>query len=439
MYLYPTSISYPVNPPAILRKGLLLLILTLYSFFALSQELTFKNPILESGVDGADGAVYRFMKVNSKVDALVTISARSSSQVKLQDIDKKAAGLDKAFQPQVMFNDNNTPAGNIDWWMEFNITFVNSGLNSPAAVDSFRVTGLDIDGNSDKINEWVSFYNNASFSYENTTLLNSSNIYETIGITNTVVGKKFDGPTKRYHNIDTAAKDVMVTTNYVGLNSFKFRAGGHSTKGNGATDGMYAFWFKSLNTSQEFSLPLVLTEFSATLNNKIVGLNWITGKEKSLNYFVVERSVNGVDYKEIGVVVASGGSNVKTTYNFSDEINNKATGIVYYRLKMVDFEGRSQRSQVRMIRVGEEKDNLRLDTYPNPVTSELRITLPVAWQNATVSFDLYTSNGLMVKHMVAGKSNQTEILNVNDLRTGVYIIKVSNGTETAVQRIVKSN
>jgi len=411
----------------------------LYSFFALSQELMFKNPILESGVDGADGAVYRFMKVNSKVDALVTISARSSSQVKLQDIDKKAAGLDKAFQPQVMFNDNNTPAGNIDWWMEFNITFVNSGLNSPAAVDSFRVTGLDIDGNSDKINEWVSFYNNASFSYENTTLLNSSNIYETIGITNTIVGKKFDGPTKRYHNIDTAAKDVMVTTNYVGLNSFKFRAGGHSTKGNGATDGMYAFWFKSLNTSQEFSLPLVLTEFSATLNNKTVGLNWITGKEKSLNYFVIERSVNGVDYKEIGVVVASGGSNVKTTYNFSDEINNKATGIVYYRLKMVDFEGRSQRSQVRMIRVGEEKDNLRLDTYPNPVTSELRITLPVAWQNATVSFDLYTSNGLMVKHMVAGKSNQTEILNVNDLRTGVYIIKVSNGTETAVQRIVKSN
>ena len=439
MYLYPTSISYPVNPPAILRKGLLLLILTLYSFFALSQELMFKNPILESGVDGADGAVYRFMKVNSKVDALVTISARSSSQVKLQDIDKKAAGLDKAFQPQVMFNDNNTPAGNIDWWMEFNITFVNSGLNSPAAVDSFRVTGLDIDGNSDKINEWVSFYNNASFSYENTTLLNSSNIYETIGITNTIVGKKFDGPTKRYHNIDTAAKDVMVTTNYVGLNSFKFRAGGHSTKGNGATDGMYAFWFKSLNTSQEFSLPLVLTEFSATLNNKTVGLNWITGKEKSLNYFVIERSVNGVDYKEIGVVVASGGSNVKTTYNFSDEINNKATGIVYYRLKMVDFEGRSQRSQVRMIRVGEEKDNLRLDTYPNPVTSELRITLPVAWQNATVSFDLYTSNGLMVKHMVAGKSNQTEILNVNDLRTGMYIIKVSNGTETAVQRIVKSN
>ncbi|MGO8055671.1 hypothetical protein, partial [Rhizobium leguminosarum] len=100
----------------------------------------------------------------------------------------------------------------------------------------------------------------------------------------------------------------------------------------------------------------------------------------------------------IGVVVASGGSNVKTTYNFSDEINNKATGIVYYRLKMVDFESRSQRSQVRMIRIGEEKDNLKLETYPNPVASELRITLPVAWQNATVSFTLYNSNGQVVKH-----------------------------------------
>jgi len=438
MYLYP-SISYPVNPTVILRKGLLLLILSLYSFFALSQDLVFKNPILESGVAGTDGAIYRFMKVNNKVDALVTIIARSSDQVKLQDIDKKVAGLDNAFQPQVMFNNNSTPAGTSDWWMEFKITFVNTGLNSPAAVDSFRVTGLDIDGNSEKINEWVSFYNNTSFSYENNTLLSSSNIYETIGITNTVVGKKFDGPTKRYHNIDTSAKDVMVTTNYAGLNSFKFRTGGHSTKANGSTDGMYAFWFKSLYTSQEFSLPLVLTEFSATLANKHVGLNWITGKEKSLSFFVIERSVNGIDYKEIGIVVASGGANVKTTYNFSDEINNKATGIVYYRLKMVDFEGRSQRSQVRLIRIGEEKDALRLDTYPNPVTSELRITLPLAWQNETVSFDLYNANGQVVKHMVAAKSNQTEILNVNDLRTGLYIMKVSNGSETAVQRIVKSN
>ena len=439
MNLYPTSLIYPVNPTVILRKGLLLLILSLYSLFALSQELIFKNPILESGVAGTDGAVYRFMKVNSKVDALVTISARSSAQVKLQDIDKKAAGFDKAFQPQVIFNDNNTPAGTSDWWMEFRITFVNSGLNSPAAVDSFRLTGLDIDGNSDKINEWVSFYDNASFSYESATLLSSTNIYETIGITNTVVGKKFDGPTKRYPNIDTTAKDVMVTTNYVGVNTFKFRTGGHSTKGNGSTDGMYAFWFRSLNTSQEFSLPLVLTEFSATFNNKNVGLSWITGKEKSLSYFVIERSVNGIDYKEVAVVVAAGGTNVKTTYNFSDEINNKATGIVYYRLKMVDFEGRSQRSQVRMIRIGDEKDNIRLDTYPNPVTSELRITLPVAWQNAPVSFDLYNANGQVVKHMVAAKSNQTEILNVNDLRTGLYIMKVSNGNEPAVQRIVKSN
>jgi len=413
--------------------------LTLYSFFALAQELIFKNPILESGVAGTDGAVYRFIKVNSRIDALVTISARSSAQVKLQDIDKKTAGFDKAFQPQVMFNNNSTPAGTSDWWMEFKITFVNTGLNSLAAVDSFRVTGLDIDGNSDKINEWVSFYNNASFSYENTTLLNNSNVYETIGITNTVVGKKFDGPTKRYPNIDTTAKEVMVTTNYVGLNSFKFRTGGHSTTGNGSTDGMYAFWFRSLNTTQEFSLPLVLTEFSATFNNKVVGLSWITGKEKSLSYFIIERSVNGIDYKEIGIVLAAGGNNVKTTYNFPDEINNKATGIVYYRLKMVDFEGRSQRSQIRMIRIGNEKDNIRLDTYPNPVTSELRITLPLAWQNATVSFDLYNANGQMVKHMVAGKSNQTEILNVNELKTGLYIMKVSNGNETAVQRIVKSN
>jgi len=437
MKTYPQSISLPIFLPDFLRRVLLLSILALYYFAATAQDLSFTNPVLESGVAGSDGAIYRFSKVNGKVDALVTITARSSSLVKLQNLDITGTGYNKAFQPQVIFNNNVTPGGVNDWWMEFKVSFVNIGTNNAATVDSFSLSALDVDGNGEKINEWVSFFNNKSFTLSHTTLLVPSNITETIGITNTVIGKKFDGPAKRYNNIDTAATDVMVNAGYGSLSNFKFRTGARSTSANGSTDGMYSFLFKSLKTSMEFTLPLVLTEFSATLSNKEVELSWVTGKEKSLSYFVVERSVNGVEYKEIGVVVANGGSNVKTLYNFSDEINSKVAGVVYYRLKMVDFEGRTQRSQVRLIRVGEEKDNLRVDTYPNPVTSELRITMPLAWQNTTVSFDLYTLNGQVVKHLVAGKCNQTEVLNVNDLTTGLYIMKVSNGNESAVQRIVK--
>src|SRR5882757_5335738 len=63
-----------------------------------SNDLQFRNAKLESGVDGKDGAIYRFSQVNNDVDALVKITGRSSSQVKLVSIDITNTGWDNAFQ-----------------------------------------------------------------------------------------------------------------------------------------------------------------------------------------------------------------------------------------------------------------------------------------------------------------------------------------------------
>jgi hypothetical protein len=324
--------------------------------------------------------------------------------------------------------------------MEFKISFVNTGSNTPTIVDSFKVTALDIDGNNDKINEWVSFYNLKTFLFESNTQLASSNIMEPVVGVNTVVGRKFDGPVQNYVDVDTNATRVMVTNSYLATNNFRIRTGGHSTGVSSAADRMYSFWFKGFNykTPSEFGLPLVLQNFVATLNGKGVTLNWTTGKEKELSHFVIERSVNGLEYNEVGMVMAKGNSDVKVNYSFSDEINTKVNGVVYYRLKMLDGDGRNQLSQVRLIRIGDLNENKSVAAYPNPVISELRVTVPASWQNSTITFDLYNANGQIVKHSVSGKASQTEILNVNELTAGLYIMKVSNGNETAVQRIVKA-
>src|SRR5215475_2029111 len=111
-----------------------------------SNDLQFRNAKLESGIAGKDGAVYRFSQVNNDVDALVKITGRSSSQVKLVSIDITNTGWDNAFQPQVTYGNGRTN-GATDYWMEFEISFVEKGKTSPVTVSSFNVTGLDIDGN----------------------------------------------------------------------------------------------------------------------------------------------------------------------------------------------------------------------------------------------------------------------------------------------------
>lgn len=446
-YLCPQAITIPVSVQDI-RRSALLLLFTLLTFFVASaqsgQELIFRTSVLESGVAGQDGAIYRFPNVRTaggkNVDGLVKISGRSSSLVKLVNIDMPSQGHDKAFQPQVTYNNNTTPSGISDWWLEFEVTFVENGSTKPVVVDSFRITALDIDGNGDKLNEWVSFYNNKSYLLEQNSVLAAENLFALINNLNTVVGRRFIGPVANYTNIDTSATAVMVTNLYQNTNTFKMRVGGHSTGSTGAADRMYSFWFRQFNyqAPAESMLPLSLLDFSARLQSSSVSLNWITGMEKSFSHFVIERSVNGLEYKEVGMVFGNGNTSVKQQYAFTDAVNTKAKGVIYYRLKMVDQNGSYQRSAIRLIRVGEETTTMAISTYPNPVTSEIRITIPAQWQNSAVTYDVYTAGGQLVKHVVRANSSQTEMINVADLTNGIYIVKASNASASATQRIIKA-
>ncbi|HEY0679026.1 MAG TPA: T9SS type A sorting domain-containing protein [Chitinophagaceae bacterium] len=193
----------------------------------------------------------------------------------------------------------------------------------------------------------------------------------------------------------------------------------------------------SQTPAAEFSLPLVLKSFNATLVNKKVKLTWTTGHEKDLVYFVIERSTNGVDYSEAGFVFAAGNASLMQ-YSFPDVMPNASRGVIYYRLKMMDSRKRFQYSPVRLVRISETTaTELQVVAYPNPVINELRITIPAAWQNKSVSYEVYNMSGHLVKRIAAAHASQTETLNVRELGKGTYVVKAFTQTEVAAQRIVK--
>jgi hypothetical protein len=192
------------------------------------------------------------------------------------------------------------------------------------------------------------------------------------------------------------------------------------------------------NSGDEFSLPLVMTAFKALLNDKKVVLSWTIGREKRLSHFVVERSTNGVDYREAEIIFAmTGASTVKENYSVSDPVSLTGKGVLYYRIKIVDVHGKHQNSAVKLIRIGEENSVLQVQAYPNPVLDEVRITIPQNWQNKQVSYEIYDNAGRIVKRVTSNYANQTEILNVQDCKTGLYVVKAYTATEGGSQRIVK--
>jgi hypothetical protein len=396
-------------------------------------EYIFSNPVLESGVAGQDGAVYRFSNVSNNVDALVTINARSSSLVTLDSVDVTSTGYDKAFQPLVTYN-GGTAQGPVSWWMEFVVTFVKSGKNNGAKMDSLKVTALDVDGDNSTLQEQFTAYGASNYTVNSPTNLSIGSV---------TGGTQFTGPILNSPGIDTSATNVMVTLTYVNQNSITFRYGGQvtSASASGSANRFNSIWFKAFNfnTSVPKILPVYLLSFDAALNNNSsTGLNWVTSSEKDASHFVVQRSTDGNNYTDQAIVFTQeGNSSLERKYNYTDNISSVKSSLVYYRLKMVDLDGRYNYSEVVVVRLGKQQEQMSLVAFPNPATSQVRVTIPTGWQNTSVVYSIYNLNGNLVKEKMSGSAGQTETFNIADLPVGFYIIKASSGNNEAVKQFIK--
>jgi hypothetical protein len=195
----------------------------------------------------------------------------------------------------------------------------------------------------------------------------------------------------------------------------------------------------TLNYSAGGALPVTLVSFNAMLgNNNLVNLTWTTASEQNVSHFVIEKSIDGQNYSDAALVFATGNSTEKVNYAHTDALGTSFAKVIYYRLRSVDVDGKSQLSEARIIRTTKATgSNISILTYPNPVTSELRITIPANWQNKKVTFEIYSLNGSLTSKKENANSSQTETINVSKAAPGVYMVRVSCEGEIAQQKIVK--
>lgn len=408
------------------------------SFVSQAQdELIFQNSVLSSGTAGANNAVYKFPLVNDTTDALVKIVGRSSSLVTLYKLDISNEGFNKAFQPQVSYNSGSVNIAS-DWWMEFEIAFVKKNTNTSTNISKIYATSLDIDGNNSTLREYISLYGAKYYTLENNSGLSVSNVVGNLGSAQQI-GNKFLGVLTEYSGIDTTRTNVMVTNVYEDVSTITIRIGGTTTGYANDTRRKSSIWFKGFPYADPIStLPVSLTSFVANLNDNKVILKWSTASEINLNHFIVERSLNGTTFNEVGMAFANGATNSNTDYLYPDNISGVASDIIYYRLKMVDIDGKVQYSSIRIIRISKnEEKSISLSAYPNPVVSELRVTIPANWQNKNVIYQIFALNGKLMNSKQTANSSQTETLNTEKLSSGIYIIKAICNTESAIQKFVK--
>jgi hypothetical protein len=395
-----------------------------------SNGLVFNNYTLISGTNLQKGSVYRFLNVIPNVNATVRIDTLvGGAEVKKVDDNTSGLGYSNAFQPEIKI-----PSGSGEAYAQFTFTFYKPDNITLENIDSVRATAVDLDGNL-RMKEFMEInMGGGSASYMSTTL----DISVLTVLLNRFRGENLLGIER--NEIDTAAWGNMYTVRKSNINTFKAKFGA-TTLLAGSANRQYSLYMKGFQyPSQAIILPVKLESFTAWINNSgnKVDLKWVTSSEKNVSHFVVERSTDGKNFTEAGVVFAMGNSSDKVNYSFTDNINTGSSQVIYYRLHSVDNDGKSDYSAIRLVRITKSNDNaVTILAFPNPVTTELRISIPGNWQNKRVVYEVLSANGSVAQRSVSSSGSQTETLNTSTLAPGFYFIKVSCGGEIATQKISK--
>lgn len=184
-------------------------------------------------------------------------------------------------------------------------------------------------------------------------------------------------------------------------------------------------------------LPVKLKNFTARAEGVAAKLDWNTASEQNSSHFNVERSLDGSSFVVAGKVNAAGNSSSNRTYVYTDNLAKVPhTGVVYYRLNMIDKDGKSAYSEVKSIRPG--KVQLGAALLQNPVTSEARV-LYQATASETLSIRVLDSRGQLVmqqQQQVSSGANQIRLATAS-LAKGIYIIEVNSKGERSSLRVVK--
>ncbi len=185
-------------------------------------------------------------------------------------------------------------------------------------------------------------------------------------------------------------------------------------------------------TVNGLSLPLLLTNFTAASNIGSIYLNWQTAQEIHTSYFDIERSINGNNFSSIGQVNASGHSLSNNSYSFIDlkplEGNN------YYRLKMIDEDGKFTYSKVVSVKNDIASNSFRI--FPNPANEILYIqTRSVS--NDFAALQVFDASGRKLKDEKIILNGNSYQLNIKDLPKGVYDLLLKSKVINKHQKFMK--
>ena len=180
------------------------------------------------------------------------------------------------------------------------------------------------------------------------------------------------------------------------------------------------------------TLPAALTVFTGKLNNDHDAvLNWTTASEFNNRGFDVEVSRDGSNFSFLTTVASQGNSATEQYYEYKHI--KPQPGIIYYRLKQTDQDGKYEYSKIISLTIS--NDLVKATVYPVPAKNCITINFGALIMKGEL--EIFSADMKTVKRESINGPSATKAINIAELSKGVYFIRYTNGSVTEILRFIK--
>lgn len=430
----------------------------------------FTNATLRSGSPTSLPAVYTFYNIatisGQQINATITVESQSNCSMSGTNFsidddgatDQAGNSISGFFAPRITPSSNLTTTdlrGYVQFTIRFYLENGTAGQQYPGDYSTVPpgggLSGLnyihyDIDGSTVGTGGW--FRETGVVQNVAGSAINADASTELVAYTYTDGGswKGFAGSVCERTGVSRCSQVTVAAAYSTPQSQITFRMGydynNNGTNFNSQPTRQYGSRFGCFNFPQQSPLPVKLISFSGMYKNNGALLNWIADNQVDFSAYSIERSTNGIDFSEIGVKQRQGTGTERQQYQYTDDLSMLANDEFYYRLKMIDIDGRYTYSNIiRLNKNGGRKTGLIIS--PNPVirnaTASVRVEAQAAGTAGLKVVDMLGKVVLRQQNNVYEGSNSIILDNLGRLQPGMYILQMTIGNTTESTRFSIAN
>jgi len=186
-------------------------------------------------------------------------------------------------------------------------------------------------------------------------------------------------------------------------------------------------------------LPARFRSFSGVLNtgDKNAELQWAVTNNSTVRSFVVEASINGGGFVDVGTMSANGSLKDDATYNFNYDIPFGISSFIEFRIRMIKQDG--SYSYSRILRINAKQSfKTGITISPNPVRGkfQMSITSSSDTQAKILFVDMQGRTVSVINQMLKKGTNIFAVETNESWQPGVYNALLKINQETLTTRFV---